>query len=128
MASVIDSLAQKLGSLESIKAPEWLFFVKSGSHAQRPPQDPAFWSKRCASVLMELYSGVVGVRRLRHKYGGLRSHVVHRGHHKPAGGKIIRLAMQQLEKAGLAKKEKIGRSISPSGKSLVEKSIAEFAG
>jgi ribosomal protein S19E (S16A) len=50
---------------------------------------------------------------------------VHSPHHKPGGGKIIRVALQQLEKAGLAKKEKTGRVISPQGAALLDKAAAE---
>lgn len=124
LKDVVDALSKELKAFEAIKAPEWVLLVKSGSHAQRPPQESDFWFKRCASILVELYDGVVGVRRLRHKYGGKREHWVRRAHHRPAGGKAIRVALQQLEKAGLAKKEKVGRSISAQGKSIVEKTIA----
>jgi len=122
----IDLLAKKLESNEAIKAPGWVAVVKSGSHAERPPQDADFWFKRCASVLFTLYSHNVGVRRLQHKYGGRHAHVVSRSHHRPAGGKIIRVAMQQLEKAGLVKKEKAGRSISPAGRALVDRVALEL--
>ena len=127
MKSVVEVIAGKLKSLEAIKAPEWLFVTKSGSHAERPPEDKDFWFKRCGSVLYALYSHNVGVRRLQHKYGGRRQHWVRRSHHRPAGGKIIRLALQQLEKAGFAKKEKVGRSITGQGRALVEKALAELA-
>ncbi len=127
MKDVVDALSKELKSVDAIKAPEWLFLVKSGSHAQRPPQENDFWFKRCASVLAALYHGSVGVRRLRHKYGGKREHWVRRAHHRPAGGKAIRVALQQLEKAGLAKKEKFGRSISGQGRALVEKTMAALA-
>ena len=127
MKDVVSLIAEKLKPLEAIKAPEWLAFTKSGSHAERPPSEPDFWFKRCASVLFTLYDHNVGVRRLRHKYGGRRQHWVRRSHHQPAGGKVIRVAFQQLEKAGMAKKEKVGRSITALGKSTVEKVLASLS-
>ena len=126
MNAFIDLLAKKLESVEAIKAPEWTAIVKTGSHAERPPQDADFWFKRCASVLYTLYSRNVGVRRLQHKYGGRHAHVVSRSHHRPAGGKLIRVAMQQLEKAGLVKKEKVARSITPAGRALIDKVTLEL--
>jgi small subunit ribosomal protein S19e len=122
----IDLIAKKLQGMEAIQIPPWSAVVKTGSHAERPPQEADFWFKRCASVLVTLYTHNVGVRRLQHKYGGRHAHVVSRSHHRPAGGKLIRVAMQQLEKAGLVKKEKIGRSISPAGRSLVDHVAAEL--
>ncbi len=38
-----------------------------------------------------------------------------------AGGKNIRLMLQQLEKAGFVKKEKVGRTLTPKGRSLLDK-------
>ncbi|MEM0475739.1 MAG: 30S ribosomal protein S19e [Candidatus Norongarragalinales archaeon] len=126
---LIARVADELKKNEAIKAPEWLLGVKSGVHAERPIADEDFWFKRCASLLRTLHiHGNKGVRRLRHKYGGRQRHVVHSPHHKPGSGKIIRTALQQLEKAGLVKKEKTGRVISPRGVALLDKAAAAVAG
>ncbi|MBI3588556.1 40S ribosomal protein S19 [Candidatus Micrarchaeota archaeon] len=118
-------LAEDIKSVPGIVAPEWVQFVKSGSHNERLILEPDFWFKRCASLLFQLDEGTVGVRSLRHKYGAKNQHTVSRSHHRVAGGKIIRVALQQLEKAGLAKKEKIGRVIAPAGRALVRKAVAK---
>lgn len=120
-----------------ITPPAWSAVVKTGSHNERPSQEPDFWFKRCASILYNSYKhGVIGVRLLRRKYGGRTQHIVRRSHHRKAGGKIIRLAMQQLEKAGLMKLEKLkvqkdpskigysGRVITSKGKALLDKTAA----
>ena len=123
--ALIARAADELKKLDSIKTPAWVLGVKSGSHNERPVADEDFWFKRCASLLRTLYiHGNKGVRRLRNKYGGRQRHVVHSPHHKPAGGKIIRLALQQLEKAGLVKKEKTGRVIAPAGVALLDKAAS----
>ena len=123
--ALIVRVAAELKKLEAIKTPAWVLGVKSGSHNERPVADEDFWFKRCASLLRTLYiHGNKGVRRLRNKYGGRQRHVVHSPHHKPAGGKIIRLALQQLEKAGLVKKEKTGRVIAPAGVALLDKAAS----
>ncbi len=124
----------------SINPPGWVNFVKTGSHKERPPQEPDFWFKRCASILLNSYHrGVIGVRKLKKKYGGRTQHIVRRSHHRQAGGKIIRLALQQLEKAGLMKLEKLkvqkdpnkplyaGRIISSSGRALLDKIANEMS-
>jgi small subunit ribosomal protein S19e len=127
---LIESTAQQLKSVPEIKPPDWVAMVKSGSHNERIPTDDDFWFKRCASILRTLLTTdrkSLGVRRLQHKYGGRTSHTVARSHHRKAGGKIIRVAMQQLEKAGLVKKEKVGRVISNAGKKFLEKAAKAVA-
>lgn len=121
---LIPRIAQKLKENFStlIVSPEWAELVKSSSGNERVPTEPNFYYKRCASILLTSYKrGTVGVQRLRRKYGGRTSHIVRRSHHRKAGGKIIRLALQQLEKTGLMQKEKAGRKISANGKSLLDK-------
>ncbi|MFH0973659.1 MAG: 30S ribosomal protein S19e [Candidatus Micrarchaeota archaeon] len=123
--ALITRVAAELKKTEAIKTPDWVLGVKSGSHNERPVAEEDFWFTRCASLLRTLYiHGNKGVRRLRHKYGGRQRHVVHSPHHKPGGGKIIRVALQQLEKAGLVKKEKTGRIIAPAGLALLDKAAA----
>jgi small subunit ribosomal protein S19e len=125
---LIPKVASELQKNPSIKPPSWAGKVKSGSHLERVPEKRDFWYVRCASLLRTIFlSGEVGVRRLRHKYGGRKEHRVSRAHHTPAGGKTIRLAMQQLEKAGLMKKGKFGRVISSQGAALLERCSAEAA-
>jgi len=123
--ALITRTAAELKKIDSIKTPDWVLGVKTGSHNERPVANEDFWFVRCASLLRTLLvHGNKGVRRLRHKYGGRQRHVVHSPHHKPAGGKIIRVALQQLEKAGLVKKEKAGRVIAPAGVALLDKVAA----
>lgn len=128
--ALIVATAKELKSIPEIKPPEWVLMVKSGSHNERVPEDEDFFYKRCASILRTIFvseKGVVGVRRLQHKYGGRTSHLVGRSHHRKAGGKVIRLAMQQLEKAGFIKKEKIGRSLTSAGVKFLEKAAKKVA-
>ncbi len=118
---LIELVSKELESNPSIKAPDWVFQTKSGQHATRPIEDLRFWPKRLASLLLAVMHEPAGVSSLRTKYGGRRKHSVSRTHHKPAGGKIIRLGFQQLELAGFVKKDKKGRMITPKGESLVSK-------
>ncbi|HLC38093.1 MAG TPA: 40S ribosomal protein S19 [Candidatus Norongarragalinales archaeon] len=121
---VVEKAALELKKIGEIKPPEWAGLVKTSSHLERvPAQMQEFWFNRCASVLYQVFKhGPVGTERLRNKYGGRTQHIVHRSHHRKAGGKTIRLVLQQLEKAGLVKKEKTGRFITAKGKSLLDKS------
>ena len=124
-------LAEALKKIPEFKEPEWAKFVKSGPAKERPIDDPDFWHKRAASILRQIYQQeVIGVNKLRIKYGSKKN----RGHRpekfKRAGGKIIRTILQQSDKAGFTeivkpvkgiKSKKPGRRLSQKGKSFMEK-------
>ncbi len=120
---LISKVAGLLKTVDSVKPPTWAGLVKLSSHNERVPESPDFWFVRCASLLRTLYvrGTPVGVERLRHKYGGRTSHIVSRSHHRKSGGKNLRLMLQQLEKAGFVQKEKVGRTLTPKGRSLLDK-------
>jgi len=130
---LIERLARYLKrEVEAVRPPEWAIFVKTGSHVQRPPQDPDWWYVRCASLLRKLYiHGPIGVERLRSMYGGRKDRGHRPEHHRKAGGSIIRKALQQLEAAGLvqkvtdAKGHIIGRALTPEGRSLLDRIATE---
>ncbi|MBI2629568.1 30S ribosomal protein S19e [Candidatus Pacearchaeota archaeon] len=121
-------LAEELKNIPEIKAPEWINFVKSGVSKERPPQEEDFWHKRAASVLRQIYvRGVVGVSRLRTKYGGKKERGSRPAEFRKGGGKNIRLVLQQLEKAGILEKslgKKKGRQLTRKGLDFMNK-IAE---
>src|SRR3989338_3196422 len=120
--NVIEKTTEELKKIPEIKPPEWAGLVKASSHNERIPGSSEVWFERCASLLYQVFKhGPVGTERLRHKYGGKTDHKVRRSHHRKAGGKTIRLALQQLEKAWLIKKEKAGRIITAKGKSVLDK-------
>jgi len=123
-------LAEALKQIPEFEVPEWISYVKSSPSKERPIDDPDFWHKRVASILKQIYKrGVIGVNRMRTKYGSKKN----RGH-KPeafrrAGGKIIRTILQQCDKAGLTEIEKgvqgvrtrkPGRKLTEAGKKLME--------
>ena len=101
---VNDQLAEQLKKMDTMKAPEWSNFVKTGNHKERPPENPDWWYNRAASILRNIYThGPVGISKMRTKYGGRKN----RGR-KPekfvrASGNIIRKITQQLRKSDLIK-------------------------
>ena len=104
----IVALAEELKSIPEFQIPEWMQFVKTSVSRQRPPVDPNFWYVRSASILRQLYiKGVVGVGRLRTRYGSRKDRGGKPDAFVKSGGKIIRVILQQSEKAGLV--EKISR-------------------
>ena len=111
---LVEKLAEELS--RNMTQPEWSVHVKTGVNRERAPEQRNWWHLRSASVLRKIgLDGPVGAQRLRTYYGGL-----HRRGHKPAhfargSGKVLRVIMQDLEKAGYVKKEKKGRVITKEG-------------
>jgi small subunit ribosomal protein S19e len=114
---LMETVSKDLKEKKTIIAPEFAPFVKTGAQADRAPQDPDWYYTRCASILYRiLKEGPLGTESLRSYYGGRKNRGTKPHRHYKAGGKIIRLALQQLEKSGLVKKgEKGGRMITPKG-------------
>ncbi len=109
-----DALIGRLAEIlkgEDIPPPPWIPFVKTGVHADRPPQRRDWWYTRCASLLRKIYlSGPVGMLELRRVYGGGRPRGYGAAHHRNAGGAIIRNAIHGLEHLGYVERaEKRGR-------------------
>ena len=111
-------LAEALKQFPEFEVPEWSYFVKTSVARERPPTDE-FWHKRAASILRQVYiKGVVGVSRLKTKYGGRKNRGMKPEEFRKGSGKIIRLILQQAEKAGLlekAKGKKAGRKLTSKG-------------
>ena len=119
-----EKLAEALKKLEEFKAPEWSFFVKTSAARQRPPQEQDFWHVRAASILRQIYiKGVLGVSRLRTRYGGRKKRGTPPAEFRKGSGKMIRLILQQAEKAGLLEKsttKKLGRKLTKKGVEFME--------
>tara|TARA_Y100000310_G_scaffold160404_1_gene160162 strand:+ start:402 stop:818 length:417 start_codon:yes stop_codon:yes gene_type:complete len=118
-------LANALKEISEFKAPAWSLYVKTSPSKKRPSFEPDFWHKRAASILRQIYiKGIVGVNRLRTRYGGRKERGGKPEEFRKAGGKIIRVILQQAEAAGLLEKTKTpktGRQLTAEGKELLEK-------
>ncbi len=123
-------LAEALKNISEFKAPEWVQFVKSGVSKERPIEDPDFWYKRAASILRQIYkNNILGVNRLRTKYGSRKNRGMRPEQFRKSSGKIIRTILQQADKAGLTEIAKIikgikskrpGRQLTQKGKLFLE--------
>ncbi len=120
----IPALAATLKEMEEFSVPEWANYVKSGSSRERPPVDEDFWYTRAASILRQLYiHGVVGVGKLRTRYGSRKDRGGKASKFRKAGGKIIRIILQQAEAAGLVEKVlrlQHGRRLTVEGRELLD--------
>ncbi len=122
-AKLIQSIAEKLKEYPEIVPPEGSRFWKTAFFKVLAPVEEDFWYIRCASLLRKINKfGEIGVNRLRKKYGGRNRKGSGLNHSAKASGKIIRVALQQLEKANLIEiTEKNGRKIAKEGHSLLER-------
>ena len=126
----IEALAGRLKKMDEFKMPEWANFVKTGGAKIRPPENEGWWYIRAASVLRTIYiRGVVGISRLRTRYGARKKRGAKPEKFYKASGKIIRTIVQQATKAGLVehiKEKKVGRRLTKKGKEFLEALAAEL--
>jgi len=126
-----DALINRLADIlknEDIPAPSWVPFVKTGVHADKPPQNGEWWYTRCASLLRKIYlRGPIGIQELCKVYGGGKPSGYGAAHHRKAGGAIIRNSIHGLEKLGYVEKvEKKGRVVSKQGMQKLDKLATEI--
>ena len=123
-------LAEALKTVPEIKEPEWAKFVKSGPAKERPIDDPDFWYKRAASILRQIYKkGIIGVNKLRTKYGSKKNRGYAPEEFRKGSGKIIRVILQQTDASGLTeiakeikgvRSKRPGRQLTSKGKEFME--------
>jgi small subunit ribosomal protein S19e len=126
---LIERLARYLREeVDEVVPPAWASSVKTGSHTQRPPQNPDWWFTRCASLLRKIYvKGPIGIERLRSEYGGRIDRGVKPEHAGKGGGAIIRKALQQLQVAGLVGPlRNRGRVVTSEGRRLLDRLSTEI--
>lgn len=118
-AYLIEETAGKL--TKELNEPEFVGYVKTGMHRERAPHRKDWFFVRSASILYRAYkNGVIGTERLRSYYGGKRNRGLKTEHQYKSSGKIIRTAVQELEKAGyLEKAQPKGRKITGKGVKLL---------
>jgi len=123
--SLIQAIAQKLkDDFPEVTPPEGSQFWKTAFFKDLAPIDSEnFWYIRCASILRKVKkNGPIGVNKLRKAYGGKNRKGPSKNHSAKGAGKIIRVALQQLENSKLlAKSERKGRVVSPEGTSFLER-------
>jgi small subunit ribosomal protein S19e len=125
---LIERLAKKLSSYESIRPPEWAIFVKTGTHREKAPVRDDWWQVRVAAVLRKVYlKGPIGIERLAAEYGGKSDHGSAPYHAVRGSRKIAREVLRQLESSKLVRKDRgKGRVVTPEGQSLVDNTSHEL--
>ena len=125
---LIVAVAEKLKKIPGVTPPDASQFWKTASFKEKAPIDQEnFWYIRCASLLRKLFvNQVIGINKLRKEYGGRDKNHVHKKHKKPGSGAIIRRCLQQLQGVNLVKTTEKGRSLTPAGVSLLDKTALEI--
>lgn len=124
---LIERLAMKLADFKAVTPPEWASFIKTGVHREKAPLRKDWWQVRTAAMLRKIYiKGPIGIERLAAEYGGK----IDRGsapYHAVRGSRsVAREILKQLEKSNLVKKERgVGRSITPTGRSLLDNTVRD---
>jgi small subunit ribosomal protein S19e len=124
---LIERASKELQKVTAIQPPQWAIFVKTGMSKQRQPARDDWWFVRAAAILRRLsdVEGPIGVQKLRTIYGARKNcgHAPERFY--KGSGNILRKILQQLEKAGFAKKIDKGlhkgRAITPQGLAFLGK-------
>ena len=126
---LIERVAEKLRKMPQIRPPAWAYYVKTGRHKERIPDQPDWWYYRAASILRKLYKRgrPVGIERLRTAYGGRVNRGVAPERFMKGSGSIVRKILQQLERAGLVRKVRgKGRVLTEQGRSLLDNTAYEI--
>ena len=125
---LVEALTTKLRGIDSVKAAEWTRFAKTGRHTEKSPANSDWWHRRVASVLRKVYvMGPIGTSRLAAEFGGAADRGSKPNRAVKGSGSATRMALQQLEKAGLVQNVRNrGRIVSSKGRSLVDDTAFEL--
>jgi small subunit ribosomal protein S19e len=124
---LIEKLATKLGEIDTVKAPDWAEFAKTGRHTEKAPVQANWWQTRAASVLRKVYvKGPIGTSRLAAEYGGFADRGSKPNKAVKGSRSIARKCLMQLEASGLIAKDKNkGRVVTPKGQSMLDAAAKE---
>mmetsp|Transcript_29848 Transcript_29848/g.75563 ORF Transcript_29848/g.75563 Transcript_29848/m.75563 type:complete len:145 (+) Transcript_29848:1157-1591(+) len=93
-----------------IELPSWLNIVKTGINKSNAPENPNWFFYRLAALSRKFYlNRGKGVGNLRKEYGGKKRRGSRPSKKVPSSGKIIRFALQQLEKLKIIEKDHKGK-------------------
>ena len=126
---LIEKVAAKLREIETIKAPEWAEFAKTGRHTEKAPTQKDWWHVRAASILRKVYmKGPIGSSRLAEEYGGFADRGSRPNKAVKGSRSIARKCIMQLEASGLvAKNKNKGRIVTAKGQKLLDAAAKEVA-
>jgi len=123
---LLNRLVEEFKKDGRIAVPEWSSYLKAGIHREKAWESPDWYYRRLASTLRKVYVlGPIGISRLSEEYGGKVDRGSKRYHPAKGSRFIVREILQELEKLGYVKKDKRGRTVSPTGASLLDRTSRE---
>jgi len=125
----INLLAKHLEDSKVVEAPSWSDLVKLACFNEMPPAAQNWWFVRVASVARQVYLHPgTSVQALRNRYGDGQRNGTSPNHHRQAAKKIIREALQQLEKLGWVSCDATkGRAITSKGQKALDAIAQQIA-
>ena len=106
----ISTYGNFLKSSGQIQLPSWIEIIKSGPHKIYSPSSNDWIYSRLASLVRRIYiNGGQGVGKLKKIFGGKKKRGTKPSVKKHSGGKIIRLALRELERLKIIEKNSTGR-------------------
>jgi small subunit ribosomal protein S19e len=122
-------LSSYLETSQAITPPKWADLIKTASFHQMPPNFANWWYTRAASIARQLYLHPnASVGDLRNRYGGKQHNGSAPCHFAKAGGKIVRVILQELERIQWATVgEKGGRILTAKGQQQLDKIALEVS-
>ena len=96
----IKAYAEHLKKTQKVTPIANAHFIKTGVGRELNPESEDWFYHRCAALARKLYiKPELGVGKLRHIMGNNRKHGHRPNKHGQASGKVIRFALQELERA-----------------------------
>ena len=127
-ADFVNALAKYFEESHVISAPDWADLVKTGYLKQMPPCNANWWYVRAASIARQIFMNhSASVSGLSFRYGANENPGSSPKHHEVASRKVIRVILQQLEKAGLVETTEKGRVMTGKGAKTLNTVANEFS-
>src|SRR6056300_811596 len=93
-----------------VELPSWLNIVKTGNNKVNSPENPNWYFYRLAALSRKFYlNRGKGIGNLRKDFGGKKRRGSRPGKRVLSSGKILRLAIQQLEKLNIIYQDDHGK-------------------
>ena len=127
---LINKIAVELKDKKIITQPEWALYVKTSSAKENMPINPDWYYIRAGSIMRKIYfRAPIGIIALSKSYAASKNRARRPEHSINTSRKILRVILQDLEKAGFIVKDGTkGRKLSSKGISFVDKLSAEMKG
>uniref|UniRef100_A0A7S1THF1 40S ribosomal protein S19 n=1 Tax=Compsopogon caeruleus TaxID=31354 RepID=A0A7S1THF1_9RHOD len=124
----IEAYAAHLKRVGAVELPKWADYVKTGTFKELAPYDPDWFFVRMAAIARRIYlQNGIGVGALKKMYGGSVNRGFAPSRFQTASGKIIRTALQELEKMGIIEKDESGgRRLTSKGQGEMDTQVAKI--